>query len=423
MISIIWEFYYASYESQWLTPYILVVGYFWFVWGTKIIYKAFYKPTENQFTTDVSIIMPSYNEDRQTLATAIDLVLKQPASLVKEFIIVIDYREQGINSWLIRNIRSDPRLKIIETQVAGKRNSLALGIREARCPIVISVESDVFLNENSIKEVIKPFSDSMVGGVIGDQRVFESDKSIVNWINSIAEGIKYNITYPALSVRDKVTVLSGRCVAYRREAVLPLLRGLTKEYFFGRLCVSGDDGRMTSLLIENGWKTKYQSSSIIETLSPPTLRDLMQQRLRWHRNTARRTLRALFWDRLWVWRHPMAAWHMLLNWTNVFMMFVMSYLVIRSIFTAHWFWFGTDFIMVLARLSILVVGITATRFLRTLPVLQYESKSKWIFVAYLPVYGLLLWGVNLTAILTMNRQGWVTRSSGAGAGGFGTKKT
>ena len=409
-------------QSPSLNLYLVVVGYFWLVWSIKIAYLLFYRPDDNDFRAPVSVVMPTYNEDRGVLAQAIGLVLGRPADEVAEIVIVIDYREPGIREWLESTLPADPRVQVVETQVAGKRNSLALGIRTATREIVVSVESDVFINEATIPEIVKPFADPQVGGVVGDQRIYQATSNALYWVNSIAESVKYNIGYPAMSAVGQVTVLSGRCVAYRREAVLPLLPGLTGEVFLGRLCFSGDDGRMTSLLLERGWKTKYQKSSVIETISPPTWRDLIRQQMRWFRNTGRRTLRALFWDRLWVWRKcPMAAWQMVTTWTGAMMIGVLLFAVGRSIVTRSWFWFGTDWQGVALRIALLVIGITITRFIRSLPALESFPVRGRLWIVILPWYGFVLWVVKLYAFATMNRQGWVTRETGLGAGGFGAK--
>jgi hypothetical protein len=48
--------------------------------------------------------------------------------------------------------------------------------------------------------------------------------------------------------KGAVSCLSGRTVAYRRSVALEVLPELVNETFFGRPCVSGDDGRLTWLV-------------------------------------------------------------------------------------------------------------------------------------------------------------------------------
>lgn len=419
MLSALVEALQAFYEERALGLFVVAILYFWLVWGIKLVLLLCYRPTVNDFRAPVSVVMPVYNEDRDVLHRAISLVVAQGEELVPEIVVVIDSREQGIRAWLAEHFGGVSRLRIVETFEPGKRFSLALGIRSATQELVVSVESDVFLNDESIAELVKPFADPEVGGVVGDQRIYKADDNALYWVNAIAESVKYNLTYPSLSVFGQVTVLAGRCVAYRRRAVLPLLDGLTRETFLGKRCVSGDDGRMTSLLLADGWRAMYQSTSWIETISPPTWKDLMKQQTRWFRNTGRRTLRAMLWDRWWVWRrYPLAAWQMVTTWTGTVVVGAILFAILLSLISRSWFWFGTDAQGVALRTALIVVSLTLTRFIRSLPGLRHHPRRKWFWVFLLPWYGLVLWGVKVYAFFSMNKQGWVTRASRSGAGGF-----
>lgn len=412
-------------RQQYLTLYLIISFYFWFVWFIKFLYSSFYKPVDEPYQETISIVMPVYHEDRKILRRAIGLVLSQSANVVAEVVVVTDAREKDLKDWVRKRFR-DERLIIVENPNPGKRFSLRLGIETATQPIVISVESDVFIRPDSIIELIKPFADSSVGGVIGDQEVHDPQRTVWTWFDYVAEKLKYSLTYPALGSRNLVTVLSGRTVAYRRKAVLPLLHNLTYERFLWRWCVSGDDGRLSTLLLANGWKTSYQSTSIIETVSPPTMQALFMQRKRWFRNTCRRTLRAFggFGEGFWIYQKPLVLWHMLLSWMNTIMMIIMFVALTRSIVTGYFYWWGTETALaIVLRWSILLIGLPLTRFIRTLPGLKAVSFRDWrmlLFLVY-PWYLLCLWVVRLTAIATMNKQGWVTRAQ-IGAGGFASAK-
>ena len=419
MLSALVESIHVMVEDRVFDLFVFAILYFWLVWGMKILLLFFYRPKTEELGEAVSVVMPVYNEDRDVLHKAIGLTLAQPAEMVAEIILVIDSREAGIREWILAHFGDESRLRVVETFDPGKRFSLALGIRSASRDIVVSVESDVFVYESSIRELVKPFVDPKVGGVVGDQRIYRADDNALYWVNAIAESVKYNLTYPSLSVLGQVTVLSGRCVAYRREAVLPLLDDLTHEIFLGKRCVSGDDGRLTSLLLAAGWQTLYQGTSWIETISPPTWKDLMRQQTRWFRNTGRRTTRALLWDRGWVWKgYPLALWQMVTTWTNTVVVGTLLFAIVLSMISRSWFWFGTDALGVALRVALIVVSMTLTRFIRSFPGLRHHPRRKWFFVFLLPWYGLVLWVVKVYALFTMNKQGWVTRDVPGQAGGF-----
>lgn len=406
-----------------LSLYLLVIAYFWCQWTFKLILCGRYRPKRTHFDEAISVVMPVYNEDRAILFQAVSRVLAQPVSRVAEVIVVCDQREPDLPDWLNQNFASDERMITTVGGTPGKRFSLRHGIEQSRCNVVVSIESDVLIRPDSLDELIKPFADSRIGGVIGDQEVHDPKRSLWTFLDFVCEKVKYGFTYPALSAASQVTVLSGRTVAYRRAAVFPLLEHLTHEIFLGKRCVSGDDGRMTSLLLEAGWLTFYQSTSVVETISPSSMSALLLQRTRWYRNTGRRTLRALFWDRLWVWRrYPLATWHMLSSWVNTFMVGLAFTLLGLSISSGHFFWFGNEYAEIAARVGVLMFGFLLTRMIRGLPAFGAIRRSRpgkhWWLLLALPFYLLMLWFVHLLAIVTMNKQGWITRTTQS-PGGLG----
>lgn len=399
-----------------VTLFLIFLVYFWTVWGLKFIFSRFYRPAKNKFSAPMSIIVPTYHESRDVLTKALEKILRYPKEVVAEVIIVTDQREGAVAEYLKIAYAGESRVKVVSSP-PGKRSAVALGVTTAECAYVSVIESDTFVDDQTLIELIKPLADERVGGVVGDQRIYKPYDSLVNFFNTLAEGIKYAITVPALSVFGDVTVLGGRCVAFRKSAVLPLMEGLVGEKFLGKQCISGDDGRLTSLLLEAGWRTVYQSTAIVYTVSPPIWRELGLQRLRWARNSCRRTLRGLLGDGFWVWKKPVVALQMLSVWGGTFMMFVVLYTLIISIWSTSWFWFGTTPEGIIQRVVVLIIGMTITRMIRIHPILGRYPVGKWVWIPLFPWYLCALWVVRLYAIVTMNKQGWITRQD-SGAGGF-----
>ena len=56
----------------------------------------------------------------------------------------------------------------------------------------------------------------------------------------------------------------------------PVLENLENEFFLGRRCVAGDDGRLTWLVLASGYKTVHQSSARALSMFPATLPRLRQ---------------------------------------------------------------------------------------------------------------------------------------------------
>lgn len=417
-------FFFAT--RDWQSVYLWILGYFWSIWLLKFLFSRFYQPWQNKFSAATTVIIPTYKEGRDILRQSVNLVLDHEADVVTKVLLLTDEREPDVTAWA-REEWAAERVEVIEAP-PGKRQAVRLGLESAQTDLVVIVESDTFATPGSIDELIKPFEDDRVGGVVGDQLIYEPYESLVNLFNHWVELIKYRLTVPALSLFGQVTVLGGRCVAFRREAVLPLMDSLVDEIFYGRRCISGDDGRLTSLLLQAGWRGVYQSTAVFVTVSPPTLYTLCKQRLRWFRNSCRRTIRGLLCfrepylpnaDRFWVWKRPAAALQMTTVWTNSLVMAAAIAITYHSISTGQWLWLGNRPIDIAIRVVVFLgIGMGVRRLIRLAPALSDTRLPYWIFIFVFPWYLIMMWFVRIYAILSMNRQGWVTRV-GSGAGGFG----
>ena len=92
-----------------------------------------------------------------------------------------------------------------------------------------------------------------------------------------------------LGARRQVHVLDGECFAVRREYWVGVLDRYLNQRFWGVRPVSGDDGWITTLLLEDGWQTAYQENARVHTYAPASFGVLLRQQLRWTRNSVRRS--------------------------------------------------------------------------------------------------------------------------------------
>ncbi|CAN0049202.1 unnamed protein product, partial [Laminaria digitata] len=418
-----------------MSLYVVLLAYFWGLWGLKFFLSYLvYSPVIGWAgNPKVSVIVPTYKEDKETLKKSVDKILHESNTTVTEVIIVCDIREVDTIAVFCREQWVDqPRLKVIISEV-GKRKAVRLGIESAKEEILVIIESDTFAEPGSIDELVKPIAlDESVGGSVGDQMIYDHTANSINYFNHLVELIKYRFTIPALSVFKSVTVLGGRCVAFRKCAIAPLMNSLENETFLGKKCVSGDDGRVTSLLLATGWNCVYQRTAVFLTISPPTLKIYMTQRLRWARNSCRRTIRAIFCipekdlvelgiphSRFWVWKRPAALLQVLTVWANTAVMSMVVIMTIVSFITGNWFWNGMDGSDVTIRIIIfLFLGMAIRRLIRIFPAVAATPLKYSFWLLLFPWYLFLMYIVRIYSIATMNSQGWMTRVE-SGAGGFG----
>ena len=200
---------------------------------------------------------------------------------------------------------TDSRVRVLAFEHRGKRSALGVGIRAATSELVVLVDSDTRWEPGLLAAVQMPFVDPAVGGVGTQQNVYQRRTSVWRRIADWLVNLRYYDYVPAMGRAGAVACLSGRTAAYRRAAIEPVLENLENEFFLGRRCVAGDDGRLTWLVLASGYKTVHQSSARAISMFPSSFRAFVKQRVRWSRNSYRCYLTALY--KGWLWRVPLVT--------------------------------------------------------------------------------------------------------------------
>jgi len=373
----------------------------WSLWLYRAISSRFYRPVVNDFRISTSVIVPSYREDPQILLRCLESWRTQDPG---EIIIVVDVDDHECRRQLAEV--ADPRLKVIAFAHRGKRSALGVGIRAAVNEVLVFADSDTAWEPGLLEAVQMPFADPVVGGVGTQQNVYQRGTSVWRRIADWLVNLRYYDYVPAMSRKGGVICLSGRTAAYRRSVILPVVENIEDEFFLGRRCVAGDDGRMTWLTIASGYKTVHQSTARAVSMFPSSFRAFVQQRVRWSRNSYRCYLTALW--KGWLWRTSMISRLTVLQilLTPITMGITIGYLAFNRLD-------GTTGAYAAAAIWLLVGrGIRGYSHLRRYPaeILLLPVTALVVILISLPI--------KLYAFVTMNRQGWITRSedSFGGAG-------
>jgi hyaluronan synthase len=366
----------------------------WLLWLIRAILSRFAKPIVNDFRTSVSVVVPAYREDPDILLECLQTWLEQGPM---EIIIVPDVDDVEVQRRL-REVH-DRRVRVLVIEHRGKRSALGVGIRAARGEVVVLVDSDTRWQPGLLAAVQMPFADPSVGGVGTQQNVYQRTSSIWRRVADWLVNLRYYDYVPAMGRAGAVACLSGRTAAYRRSAIVPVLENLENEFFLGRRCIAGDDGRLTWLVLASGYRTVHQSSARALSMFPSSFRAFVKQRVRWSRNSYRCYLTALW--KGWLWRVPLVTKITVLQilLTPVTMGMALGYLLFSRLeLTAR----GVVLVLIW-----LLVG----RGIRGYSHLRRHPQE----LLLLPVLALVVITVSLPiklfALVTMNKQGWLTRTS------------
>src|SRR4051794_24193802 len=271
----------------------------WSVWCGRRVLTSRYRPARGDHWEAASVVAPAFREEPEILEPAVRSWLHAGAA---EVVLVVPDDEPDLQDHVAAAFGEDARVRMLITDNPAKRNSLTIGIEAARKPIVVLSDSDTLWERSLLRNLLKPFADPAVGGVGTRQRVLDPESSVWRRAADWMLDAKYLTYVPAMARRGGVSCLSGRTVAYRRDVLLEVLPGLMGETFWGRRCVSGDDGRLTWLVLNAGYRTTYQQDAVAWTMMPDSARGFLQQRIRWSRNSYRCYVRAIF--RGWLFRQP-----------------------------------------------------------------------------------------------------------------------
>jgi hyaluronan synthase len=383
-------------ETSWreVMPLGLAGIFVWALWLYRAVLSRFARPVVNDFRTSVSVVVPAYREDPEILLECLDSWLEQGPM---EVIIVPDVEDVEVQRRLARY--GDPRVRVLVFEHRGKRSALGVGIRAARGELIVLVDSDTRWQPGLMAAVQMPFADPDVGGVGTQQNVYQRRSSVWRRIADWLVNLRYYDYVPAMGRAGAVACLSGRTAAYRRSAVLPVLDHLENEFFLGRRCVAGDDGRLTWLVLASGYKTVHQSSARALSMFPTSLRAFVKQRVRWSRNSYRCYFTALY--KGWLWRVPLVTKITVLQilLTPVTMGMALGYLLLSRLELT-----GRGVVLVFCWLLI-GRGIRGWSHLRRHPqeIVLLPLLAFTVIAISLPI--------KLWAFVTMNKQGWLTRTS------------
>lgn len=364
----------------------------WALWIYRFVLSRRATPIESEFRTTTSVVVPSFHEDPNILLDCLESWRSQNPT---EIIVVLDVAD--LEAYDRISALGDPRVKPILFHHAGKRSALGAGIRRAKGEILVLTDSDTSWTPGLLENVQKPFFDPLVGATSTQQNVFQRETSVWRRIADWLVNLRYYDYVPAMGRAGAVPCVSGRTAVYRRAAVMPVLEQLENEFFLGRRCISGDDGRLTWLVLASGYKTVHQSSAKAISMFPSSFRAFVKQRVRWSRNSYRCYLTAI--GKGWLWRMP----------------FITKITVLQILLTPVTMGL-TIFYLLFNRLEFTPLGVGLAigwlllgRGVRGISHLRRHPKD----IVLLPLLALTVilvaLPIKLYAFATMNKQGWLTR--------------
>jgi cellulose synthase/poly-beta-1,6-N-acetylglucosamine synthase-like glycosyltransferase len=359
----------------------------WSSWLVRRIPAALYRPVFNEYRLPVSVVVPVYQEDPEIFGQAIESWLANDPA---EVVLVIDVTDSACQLVAARY-----PVRVVITDVPGKRDALRRGWELCTAPLVALVDSDTIWAGDVAARVAMPFADPSVGGV-GTRQSVHNPRGFLQRVNDMYLDLRYFDENAGQTYLGKaVSCLSGRTAVYRREILLQVSAEFMGETFLGMPCMSGDDKRLTCLTMKAGYRTFMQRSARVWSTFPDKPGIFFKQRLRWARNTWRSDARAL--SERWVWRRPYLAYTMLDKMVSAFTLLAAPTFMTLSIIEHKWVFCAT-----------LAAWWWSSRALKLLPHLRRRPSSFFLIPPFV-LLSFVMALVKITALLTIRKQRWLTR--------------
>jgi cellulose synthase/poly-beta-1,6-N-acetylglucosamine synthase-like glycosyltransferase len=374
-----------------LIPLGILGAFRWLSWSVRRLAAMFYRPTLRGHTERMTVVTPVYQEDPDLFRLAIDSWLRND---VVEVICVVDVTDTRSRA-IAESYSGTGRVRVLSTAVPGKRDALVKGWRVATTPLVALVDSDTIWDDEVAGWVTAPFADPSIGGVATRQNVYQPKGVWQNFADLYLDYRYFDEIAAQSAIGQAVSCLSGRTAVYRREILLDMEADFMSETFLGIPCMSGDDKRLTTLLLERGHRTVLQREAQVWSTFPDNFRQFIKQRTRWARNTWRSDLRAM--SRRWLWTHKFLAFTTLDKAMSNFTLLVTPVFMTWALVSRHWEVAG-----------ILALWWLVSRGVKNLP----HFSRRPINMLRLPLFiglTMVMACIKIYALATVKQQKWLTR--------------
>lgn len=287
------------------------------------------------------------------------------------------------------------------TDANGKREGLMEAIAMVDdMDIIMCIDSDTVLGDGVKRAVLETFQEPEIGGVTVRQRVKEPSL-LPHFLFDIRLKLRYLQDIPGQALGGYVSCLSGRCSAYRADALQEVAPGLPHEHWAGiHKSGGGDDKFLTTAIHDLGYKTAAITDVAVYTRPEDDVETYMNQSLRWARNSWFSDFRALF-TRGWMWDNWVLPFYTTDRIVSTFTMLIAMWFMTVLLVTGSWIGAG-----------VLFVWWLFTRSIKIEPYLRETGKFYLIF-PYL-IMTLVIAILKVHALVTLWESGWLTRGANSG---------
>jgi cellulose synthase/poly-beta-1,6-N-acetylglucosamine synthase-like glycosyltransferase/spore germination protein YaaH/peptidoglycan/xylan/chitin deacetylase (PgdA/CDA1 family) len=226
----------------------------------------------------VSIIVPAYNEEINSVRTIESLLMQDYPNL--QIVFVDDGSKDRTFAIVSEAFKSHPNVFVYTKQNGGKASALNVGIEKATSEFVVCIDADTQLKTDAVSKLMDKFLPPLVstkpflkvGAVAGNVKVGNEVNMITRW-QSIEYITSQNFDRRAFDLLNSITVVPGAIGAFRKDAIIEAGSFTTDTL--------AEDCDLTMRLHKKGYSVRNCNDAISYTEAPETMTQFMKQRFRW----------------------------------------------------------------------------------------------------------------------------------------------
>ncbi len=218
----------------------------------------------------MTVIIPCFNEEK-TVAATIESVLALDYPQDKISFILIDDGSKDGTLAVLNSYKHLPNVEVVTKPNGGKHSAVNLGIDMTTTELVACLDADSFVTPETLRNMVPYFDDPEIKAVVPSIKVHEPKNMLQSMQkNEYRWGV---FLRRMLSSMGALYVTPGPFSTFRTSVFREL-----GNYKFAHLT---EDMEMAMRLQKHGYKFVNSHSAHVYTVTPPTIRRLMIQRVRW----------------------------------------------------------------------------------------------------------------------------------------------
>jgi len=261
------------------------------IWRIILVYR--YKPIvscEDELLPTCTVIVPAFNEGKQVFSTINSLMDSNYPKDKLKIIVIDDGSVDDTWKWIVKSKKRYGHTLVTIRQPfnKGKRHALYEGCIRSNEDIIVTVDSDSVVDNDTLRNLVSPFvSDKNVGAVAGNVRVLNMDAGILPKMLDVLFVYSFDFMRSSQSMVKAVMCTPGALSAYKRPVVMKVLNEWLNQTFCGNPANIGEDRAMTNLILREGYFVLFQQNAKVYTEVPIKYTNLCKMYLRWARSNVR----------------------------------------------------------------------------------------------------------------------------------------